>query len=88
MNEVWTDLAHAVALAAIGGDNGSALQDVLDAEDAPLRAQFQAEIQRTREVFAVLSIATATPPPMRVRASVLSAVHDDVSHAEVPKGSR
>ncbi|WP_245720408.1 RskA family anti-sigma factor [Nocardia uniformis] len=77
MNESQIDLAHTVALASIGDEDQRAVQQLLDAGDPALRADFTLEVQQTREALALFAAATATTPPAALRDRVLSAVAAD-----------
>ncbi|WP_280361726.1 RskA family anti-sigma factor [Nocardia wallacei] len=81
MNESQIDLAHAVALGSIGDEDRRAVHDVLDSGDAALRADFDSEVQQTREALTVFASASATPPPATLRTRLLAAIAADQTPA-------
>ncbi|WP_228823656.1 RskA family anti-sigma factor [Nocardia blacklockiae] len=81
MNESQIDLAHAVALGSIGDEDQRAVRDLLDSSDAALRADFDREVQLTREALTAFAAATATPPPAALRTRLLAAIADDQAPA-------
>ncbi|GAB2722133.1 RskA family anti-sigma factor [Nocardia thraciensis] len=81
MNESQIDLAHAVALGSIGDEDQRAVQQLLDSGDDRLRADFNREVQLTREALTVFSSASAEPPPASLRDRLLAAIAEDQAPA-------
>lgn len=65
MNESQIDLAHTVALGSIGDEDQRAVQELFDSGDSVLRADFDTEVQLTREALTLFASASAVhhPPP-------------------------
>ncbi|WP_227984218.1 RskA family anti-sigma factor [Nocardia spumae] len=76
MNESQIDLAHTVALGSIGDEDQRAVQDLLDSGDPVLRADFDTEVQLTREALSLFASASAVQPPAALRAGLLAAIAD------------
>ncbi|BCK58511.1 RskA family anti-sigma factor [Nocardia wallacei] len=81
MNESQIDLAHAVALGSIGDEDRRAVHDLLDSGDAALRADFDREVQQTREALTVFASASAEPPPPALRTHLLAAIAENQAPA-------
>ncbi|MFE3256049.1 hypothetical protein ACFXPS_11855 [Nocardia sp. NPDC059091] len=77
MNESQIDLAHTVALGSIGDEDQRAVADLLDTDDAVLRAAFTQEVQQTREAIMLAASAVAVPPPPALRDRLLAAIATD-----------
>ncbi|AHH15826.1 hypothetical protein NONO_c10190 [Nocardia nova SH22a] len=76
MNESQIDLAHTVALGSIGDEDQRAVQELLDSGDPVLRADFDTEVQRTREALTLFASAPAARPPAALRTRLLDAIAD------------
>ena len=79
MNESQIDLAHAVALGSIGDEDQRAVRELLDRGDEALRADFDREVQTTREALIVFASASAAPAPAALRDRLLAAIADEQS---------
>ncbi|NKY50463.1 RskA family anti-sigma factor [Nocardia vermiculata] len=77
MNQSQIDLAHTVALGSIGDEDQRAVQDLLDTGDPNLRADFDTEVQLTREALALFASTSAVQPPPGLRARLLDAVTEN-----------
>ncbi|MFE3222616.1 MULTISPECIES: RskA family anti-sigma factor [unclassified Nocardia] len=77
MKESQIDLAHTVALGSIGDEDQRAVADLLDTDDAVLRAAFTQEVQQTREAIMLAASAVAVPPPPALRDRLLAAIATD-----------
>ncbi|WP_258081237.1 RskA family anti-sigma factor [Nocardia nova] len=77
MNESQIDLAHTVALGSIGDEDQRAARELWDSGDPVLRADFDTEVQLTREALALLASASAVQPPATLRTRLLTAIADD-----------
>ncbi|WP_024802262.1 hypothetical protein [Nocardia sp. BMG51109] len=84
MNESQIDLAHAVALGSIGDEDQRAVREILDSGSETLRADFDREVQLTREALTVFASA-AEQPPAALRDRLLAAVaHGQAPHDQAP----
>ena len=84
MNESQIDLAHAVALGSIGDEDQRAVQQLLDSGDPVLRADFDTEVQRSREALTLFASAPAVQPPAALRTRLLDAIADGAAPATRP----
>ncbi len=74
MNESQINLAHTVALGSIGDEDQRAIQELLDSGDPGLRADFDTQVQRTREALTLFASAPAIRPPATLRTRLLEAI--------------
>jgi hypothetical protein len=86
MNESQIDLAHAVALGSIGDEDQCAAREILDSNNPVLRADFDMEVQLTRQALTLFSSASATPPPAPLRERLLAqiAAEESVTQSHSP----
>lgn len=74
MNDSQIDLAHAVALGSIGDEDRRAVCELLGSGDEILRADFEREVQSTREALVAVAAAAAVQPPESLRERLLAEV--------------
>ena len=71
------DLAEVYALDAISDDERAQIDTALAAGPPAEAAEFTRRVREARETMAEVSEATATEPPVRLRATILAAVAAD-----------
>ncbi|MGV9711573.1 anti-sigma factor [Gordonia sp. NPDC003424] len=73
------DIAAAVGLDAVHGAELDDVHRALDSAPDEVRAEFEQQVQATREAMARVSDVTATAPPATLRERVMAAAHDESS---------
>jgi hypothetical protein len=81
MNESQIDLAHAVALGSIGDEDQRAVREILEGNDPVLRADFNKEVQLTKQALTLFASASATPPPASLREGLLARIAEEPAPA-------